>query len=190
MSSHLKPVVPQRLAAHLQPWKPHARRLAGAGRGLRSVAVTLTEFYGIFISHKAVRLACKDRQGTLNGSNSVDREKLNDSQRERLTDSAESWLAGKPVTLKGKTYQRADASDYAESRRMWQQPQTDALARMREVGEVETFSKGNESEVSADDAAELDNEIADCALQIGREEEPGPHVGGTARPFEYDEDAG
>jgi hypothetical protein len=56
--------------------------------------------------------------------------------------------------------------DYAVSRRQWQQPYTDALTRARDI----------------------ENEIADCALQIGRDVEIGPSVGGTSRPSEYDEE--
>lgn len=135
----------------------------------------LTEFYGFSISYKAVRHACKGR-GAAPGILSVGSEKLTESQRDRQTDRAESWLA------------RNDP-DYVESRRQWQQPRTDALARIC-LSSVEPKAEDDEETRSHELQEHALEEMADGAPQIGREVESGPHVGGTARPFEYEDEAG
>lgn len=141
--------------SHLQPWKAHARRLAGAGRQLCTVAAQLTEFYGFTVTRAQVRYACREMRFSQSAAIDNEGTEITGTQRGHIADRAEGWLAG-------------NDPDYAHSRRQWQQPRSDALARMRDSGDV--------------------HEIADRELQIGGEEESGPHVGGTARPFQSDEE--
>lgn len=139
------------MATNIEPWKSHAKRLRAAGRSWSETADTLTEFYGFAVTVDAVRWWCKPVNPKVAALSSVslkkqeqDRTNGNDSRhevtgaaREHREDDAERWLA------------RNDPS-YAETRREWQQPCTDAIARQSEVGQPAIASHAEQEDAETE----------------------------------------
>lgn len=126
----------------LEPWKAHARRLHAAGRSLGRIAATLSEFYGFRISKRqaqrwargtvaALSLArIENEEEESSEVNGHEAHEVTGAARDHRNDDAERWLS------------RSDPT-YAETRRQWQQPRTDAVARISDC-EIEPGSLPDE----------------------------------------------